>query len=131
MAEWEYVSHYVSSQSFTTHTSLGSLAGSGFLFLTEAFRSSEHLTCAYVPAPTLSRSESVKHTSITWRDMVPLTATTTDSFLWSRTTMKGSSYTWKTRNQHKAGLTAAQQHQLQRNLVFSDASDRLWRPCGG
>lgn len=30
----------------------------------------------------------------TCRDMVPLTATTTDSFLWSRATKKGSSYTW-------------------------------------
>lgn len=38
----------------------------------------------------------------TCRDMVPLMATTTDSFLWSRATKKGSSYTWGRRGRASA-----------------------------
>ena len=46
----------------------------------------------------------------TCKDMVPLTATTTDSFLWSRATKKGSSYTWAQRGWASAQAPSSARH---------------------
>lgn len=85
---WEPPSHVSSSsRCSTTHAHFLApvlplvTSHSGFSVHNEDFLCPSTHSWLTLCSPTVPRSEYVKHGGITWRDKVPLTATTTASFL--------------------------------------------------